>query len=504
MLWWKRKKIRASSGPSAPQARKPDGQNQVLTRLQKIRNSFVFWRKSNSQSSVSVSANSLVQGDVPDVLLMCDDSAVAFAINWVLAGEGQRQKLQAQAISQGRTHYVQSVDEVQIGFVTLSDNKQHKSVPIYSAALLLSECVSLGGDEVFAFRVDDSRYALVALKDSMPVPGFDLIGDEMTIANAVNDYLSLPRKTEVRCCGDSEVISGAEVFSFAEKLNMLTASHPQLKPIPNVRNLIFTGSILTGIALTGVLAWMGWLYFDALFESDRLKTENDPNVLYEQNFSNSIVSIKNLGTSSLKTMLSTLMSIPLDVAGWKLTSINCTSTECVATWERMYGNFAEFDKNLPTDVKQKPEYGFIGNNGDSTKIKTVHPVVLQMQGKKGESGVLKREVLPVVAIVQSDFVSRLQDYTLIQARVQVSPPSPFPSGVADIGPIFKPVVSGVWSMELPLWTMDSLTLPDYVQVESIAFDLNNQVGDPSDRTKSGGSTKYYKLTGKYYAKGKDY
>ena len=105
--------------------------------------------------------------------------------------------------------------------------------------------------------------------------------------------------------------------------------------------------MLAGGALVAVLAWATWSYFQTQEEAERLRRESDPNLLYEQNFSNSSASIKGLGTPGLKAMLATLTRIPMDVAGWSLSSVVCQPQECVATWTRQYGNYADFDAHLP-------------------------------------------------------------------------------------------------------------------------------------------------------------
>lgn len=415
----------------------------------------------------------------------------AFDLSWQLVPKGQKLSVQSQALAEGYTHQVVGNESDLIGFLALPAKPREKR-PIYSAALLLSETVSLGGDEVFAFRLDESRHALVALNNSMPVPGFDLVGDALAVAEAASQYLGLPHKSEVRRCGDADLLPGAEPFDFGSALAALDRGQPRLGAIPNIRQLVFRGAMAAVLVLVLVLGWAGWAYHQAQEEAARLQRENDPNVLYEQGFARSAPSVKGLGTPGFKAMVDTLKGLPVAVGGWGLSSVACKASECVATWVRQSGNFADFDAHLPPDVQQKPAYGFIGSDIKGTQLQTRHPVV----AARPEAGSgLRREALPVVAEVQADFVSRLQDYSLIDVRVQVEAPAPFPSGVSDIGPVFKPVVSGTWSMELPLWTMDSIAFPDYVQVESLSLDVAVDPGASK-------SLRPYKLTGKYYAKGK--
>lgn len=494
MSWLKRKPKDAGSetarrgeptGASADPAGSDKGVSLFVKKL---------FSSTGKQKSQAIAAVEKVEGattlDRSDNFFVHGEDVVAFGLNWQLLKDGQLQKVRAQALVDGYTHQVLSVESDLLGVLKVSEKRQ-ESQPMYSAALLLSETVSLGGDEVFVFRLDGSRYAMVALKNSMPVPGFDLIGRASDIAAAAQNYLGLPHKNEVRQCGDAEILSGAEYFDFSVALSSLDRSIPRIKKIQDVRALIFRGALLAGLTLLLVVGWVGWSYFEAKAEAERLQRESDPNLLYERSFSTSAPSVKGLGTVGLRAMINTLTNIPLEVGGWGLTSATCQHTECIATWTRHVGNFADFDKNLPGDVKQSPEYGFIGTDNKGVLLKTRHEV------KIPASDGLVRENLPLVAQVQADFVSRLQDYSLIEARVQVQAPAPFPSGVSDIGPIFKPVLAGTWSMELPLWTMDSMAVPDYVLVESLSLEMPSQVDN-------GKTVWNYKLTGKYYAKGKSY
>ncbi len=452
----------------------------------------------------------------PDLkaFLKHEDLLIAFEISWQLLRDGQTRKLQAKALADGYTHQVIGLESDLVGFMDLSRMPRDKR-PIYSAALLLAETSSLGGDEIFVFSLDGSRHAMVALKNSMPVPGFDRVGSAADISNSVRDYLSLPHKNEIRRCGDAEMLAGAEFFDFTVALNALDPSQPRLKSIPDFRKIVFRGALGAGAALLLVVSWMGWTYFEAKAEAERLQREGDPNVVYEQSFMNSTASMTALGNIGLRNMIDTLIRIPLEVKGWRFTSIACQPAECIVTWTRQSGSYADFDSNLPSDVKVRPEYGFLGPDAKGAQLKTRHPVTSGgsagssasaasiaaaasgfVQGPSREHG-LKRDRLPLINQVQFDFVSRLQDYSLIDAKVQVAVPAPFPAGVTEIGPIFKPVVSGTWSTELPLWAIDSITVPDYVLVDALSLDL--PLKDMSDKNRL-----LFKISGKYYAKGKDF
>lgn len=483
-----------------PQFQEESDQGKSPAQINAFRNKSWFGRffsklreKRLVKPPVEDSARQPVDDSIVSNLYHHNDDILAFRLDWRILREGQKQRIQSQAIKDGYTHFVEGVDIDLVGYLKLPETHR-KSRSIYSAALALAETVSLGGEEIFVFRVDENRHALVALKNSMPVPGFDLVGDMGTIFEAAQSYLSLPHKNEVRRCGDAELLSGAEFFDLNTVLNGLDRGQPRVRAIPDVRTLLIRGAILAGIGLVLLIGWLGWTYFKAKEAAERLKLEGDPNIQYERQYENASSAVRGLGESGLKAMTAALYSLPTEINGWGLTGVTCTLNECRANWARLVGNFNDFDRNIPGDVSQKPEYGFISGDSKGLQLKTTHAVAF----KKGETvGKLKREELPVVPFVQSDFVSQLQDYSLIDAKVQVSAPSPFPSGVSDISQIFRPVVSGGWSMELPLWAIDSLTLPAYVSVETLSVDLPSKIdGDKGVRT--------FKLTGKYYAKGKNF
>jgi Pilin accessory protein (PilO) len=494
-MWWKKKRAGATVEPSRGDLTSPatrtDAARQGGSWLGRLQFFGGQSKKGNAKNSSTEPV--FTEESVMSACLEHGEDLIVFDLNWQLLREGELRKLQTQALADGYTHQVFGVEVDLVGFFKWTSSSEVKR-PMYSAALLLAETVSLGGDEIFVFGLDETRYAMVALKNSMPVPGFDLVGSALVIAEAAQNYLSLPHKNEVRRCGDANILSGAEFFDFSVALLALDKSHPRIKKIPDLRNMVFYGALATGAVLLLIVAWFGWSYFQAKAEAERLQRESDPNLLYEQCYMNSVASIKTMGSSGLKAMSAVLLSLPVDVGGWSLSNVACLVSECVATWTRRYGNYADFEASLPQGVAQNPEYGFFGSDVKGIQLKTRHPVTTD---KSDAIHGLIRERLPLMAQIKLDFVSRLQDYSLIDVQTQISPPTPFPSGVSDIGPIFKPVMTGTWSMSLPLWALESVTVPDYVHVDSLVLDL-------PVKAEGVGSALTFKMTGKYYAKGKSF
>lgn len=86
---------------------------------------------------------------------------------------------------------------------------------------------------------------------------------------------------------------------------------------------------------------------------------------------------------------------------------------------------------------------------------------------------------------------------MMDIKVKVEPAQLF-AGQGDVNQLVRPVVNAVWAIEGPLWTMEDIVLEDYVAIDSITVELDtDKTVAPIEKTR-------YKLSGKYYAKGKDF
>ncbi len=414
---------------------------------------------------------------------------LVFGMNWVPTQSEQVRTVRDQARKTGMRSHVELGSLMGVSSWP-AKSKQHPR--LVSGALVLSEGASIGGNEIFVLELDPDQYALVALQDSLPVPGFDLIGNQATVKAAAEQFLRLPHRTVVRRCGSREIIADAEFFNFQSILEESDYAAARLKALTDHAKLIHQLTIFITLAGLGIGVYV---YIDQrrrAEEEARLLRENDPDVLYEKSFSQAQEKVPPLGDSTLNVMLETAKNIPLSVGGWLLTQIKCTPQLCTAQWSRQYGSYADFSSELPADVKQVPNYSFLSKSEGASTLATEHPVA---PNETGERLGAMRTRLPLSAQAQMEFVSQMQDYGLVKLTGSVAPPTLF-GGSGQIGAIFRPVLAGEWSAQGELWQLEELAVPDYALVESFQINQLDQALKKSNPT--------FSLTGRYFVKGKDF
>ncbi len=467
--------------PNSPSAR----WQKMLVRMRRWLESLLSkWRRENTSSDPHSDG---VEGG--SRIFSIGAHQVVFGMTWVPAQSDQIRAVHEQARKSGmRSHVTLGT---LIGFASTVARPAGR-VSAISGALVLSESASMGGSEIFVLDIEPGVFALVALQDSMPVPGFDLVGDLPTIKAAVDNYIRLPHRTTVRRCGSRDVIEDAEFFNFEYVLEESDHTSIRLKEIRDNAKLIRWLAIvliLFGLAV-GVYLYVSHL--NRMAEQARLMRENDPDVLYEKAFSLEQSKLGPMGKAGFQAMFETARHLPLVLKGWVLSQVKCTHQECKATWIRRHGSYADFESVRPADVQVRPEYKFPGKTEATPQLETSHPVAIN---PAAQTLVQLRDTLPMKSLVEMEFISQLQDYSLVKLNGTVSAPSLF-GGKGDATLIFRPVLSGEWSASGDLWQLEGFHVPDYALVEVLQVTNMEQIEKNKLPT--------YFMSGKYFVKGKDF
>jgi hypothetical protein len=82
--------------------------------------------------------------------------------------------------------------------------------PHYSAPLQLASRFSQGGLELFVFELTQQRYAVIALQDSRPLPGYDALLDLPMAHAMVDEFLAIQRGQPMRLVGNTNWLEGQE------------------------------------------------------------------------------------------------------------------------------------------------------------------------------------------------------------------------------------------------------------------------------------------------------
>ena len=427
--------------------------------------------------------------------------ALVAGLRWVPLNKGERSKLFNEARTEGEHSYCITPDGTQIGFFTSNPGGHGKGRgALASLALLLSRNCSHGGEEIFAFHVDARRSCLIVLRDGQPVPGFDVIGSTAVVSERINTFLQLTDVGSVRRLGAVDLLGNVEEIDWDLVLDEVT-SKVRLKKIPDIRQIIVLLAVSAIVFVAGFGAVTYKLARDKRLADEQARIASDPNIVYESKIDVDLAAVTGIGQITLQRMVDGLKQIPLQINGWRLNKVECTPALCNASWNRNYGNFAEFGHALPQSAMGQPQYDvFRPDDLTRAQLVTQHrlenpaaalPVAAPPPPK------LTRGALPLRSTVSSKFFSTLQDLSMADIKVHVEPAILF-AGQGDVNQLVRPVVNAAWSIEGPLWTLEEIVLEDYVTIDGFTVEIDtDKVATPMEKTR-------YKLSGKYYAKGKDF
>ncbi len=405
-----------------------------------------------------------------------------FGIDWEFSAfsGSKNSELQRQRKA-GNLYYACTAFEDSIGYISqLPPVKGRK----YAAAIHLSDRHSQGGVEVFCFSIKEGLYSFIALNDSQPVPGHDYIGNKQNVLQLAEDFASLQEQQAIRYIGNSGLFDMEEPLSL-DKAFSKPESQARVKTIHNQ-------SLISAVALVALLIYGAYYGIDYYLTQQQIEENaareallNNPNTVYEKQIVPALQNTGPTGHVQISVWLKTIGKLPLKVAGWHLTNVKCTAQECVAQWQREYGNFTELFSAVPVAFTNTTENMDPGKPGVSSAT-TTHTLV-PIADKK----TINRETLPKSNQVLRIFSSQLQDISLIENMgLSMEKPKLFPDiAQGSLETLNHPVLRGAWSISHELWSLDSLNLYPFVVPETLELQF--------PPTKEG--TVVYALKGSYYA-----
>jgi len=356
-----------------------------------------------------------------------------------------------------------------------------------AAALTLAEQHSNGGSELFLFQFGQD-HALIALNQSLPVPGFDLWGSKSAITAAAKLFSDIHGEQHVRQVGNVEGWAGIQHLSpetaFAEPVE-----HAEVKTFQSLSQLL----PLVLVALLLGLGFAGYTWYETQQEQLRraMAVPEDPNMVYERNLRSAMQGLAPAGMGAVHAWSKVLGKQPLRLAGWSLTQIKCRLEVCQMTWRREYGNYLDFSNAAQSQLGSMVTIEKSKELNDST-VSTTHPIGLT------EVARMDRQSLPLATEARKLLGAQLQDLLLLGAgQAVMTDPSLFGGqGVgASLAGLRKPVLKGEFKIEGALWMLNELALPAFAVPEGIELNfLPSNSADPQQIV----STKFV-LTGGYFS-----
>jgi hypothetical protein len=365
------------------------------------------------------------------------------------------------AREEGMSWYAVSELEDVLGFV---NTPRWLRGPHYSASLHLAGRHSQGGVELFALHCPNGQYAVLALQESRPLPGFDFLGDVASARALTEEFLAIQRGQPIRLVGNVDFHDGFEQISPDDLL---------AEPLPSsrLRSLRSWRALRRGL-LVGVLvvagAWGGHYLLEYRRQETLIQLQGSPayqQQLYREGLRNAWATLPPAADEVLVAWADLLARLPLHVQGWQLSHIECELGQCRAYWLRRQGSHADFLAHMPTEEGEIDEVA-ADQDPMAGSIVTLHTLDIPADGEA-----LTRQTLPNLRLARRTLADLLQDLQLLgMSEARVDPPQLF-GGTQDKELLNDAVFSGPWSLRQALWVLPSLSLPDFVRVQTLKVDV---------------------------------
>ena len=357
------------------------------------------------------------------------------------------------ARQEGMVYYVLSEMEDLIG---LSKEISNKGGIKYSAALHLASKMAQGGIELYVFLLQKGVYAVVALNESRPIPGFDFLGPQEQAQELVEEFKAIQAGHNIRLVGNTGLYEGEEnvepedVFGEPSKTS-------RIKSIPGQSGAkyIIALAVILGLSFLGAMYWLNEQR-KAVMEDVRA-VEVDPSKEYKASLQNSLRALPPAGPRILQDWLKAIDQLPLIHEGWRLSKIECKPEECTAQWERVYGSYKDFNKQLPlytVAVKEVQE----GTDPLKVSIITTHRIQASQAVPVAEKFLLQYKDLPTRQEGFRALSSQLQELSLLGSmNVSISQPKIFGAN-GEVNNVKEAISSGDWSIEHDVWSLPEISI----------------------------------------------
>ena len=389
------------------------------------------------------------------------------------------------AKQEGMAFHVLSEMEDLIGVTTAMPKTRG---PKYSAAMHLASKMSQGGLELYAFALPKGVYAVVAINESRPIPGFDYVGPFAPAKELIDEFQAIQAGHPVRGVGNAGLIEGEEHIE-PEDIFGEPAKQARIKPMPGTRSTTW----LIGLALLlamGFAAAMYWLTEQRNEVLEEVKRDDaNPVLEYRNSLQNALKALPPAGPVLLKNWLTTIQQLPVTNQGWRLTKVECKPSSCHAQWERVFGSYADFHKHLPPYTDSVKEVQ-AGADPLQASILTTHslPISTAPSAAQTTTG-LHYSNMPSQPQGLRELSTHFQELSLLgPMKVSLTPPQLF-GGSGPVDEVKEVVASGDWAIEHALWVLPEITISPFMVTKSLVMNF---------ATDKGHTTTTYRLEGSYY------
>lgn len=318
-----------------------------------------------------------------------------FGLTWRTSISDDRNELLAYSKELDANCYVEAAFDIKHKYGLINLKKIEKA---QSAAMVLGQMLD-GGNGIFIHQLNRDEHCFIAVRDTLPVEGCDIVGTREKVIQAAKAYADNARKKEgtaPKFYGDAIEISGATVLEIA-KLVEEADDIGQLKRVRSLnKRAVFVGAFALLMAAT-------WFAPDlANLGAPKQTSRIDPKEEHRKAVKlaiDQIVAQRQFPINVMPGYVKFVSSFPAEVAmtygaernkGWKLEKIVCVETDCTADWKRQGSatnkEFLDALNIASGDVSVSfPSVDVISRKVTFNKSETEDKLILGTQLKLGET-----------------------------------------------------------------------------------------------------------------------
>lgn len=364
-----------------------------------------------------------------------DGNHIVFGLQWrMLPGvDGEKGEIRRAAKETEAHQYIvlRTQSGVCCGF---SEEKPQGNISAYAAAAVFARNCE-AANALLLQEIGGGMNALIAIKNSIPVPGMDMVGSREKLVARARDYIQDEGgEGGVVIFGDcTEYFHDVQPFEF-NGLRYDPADGFVLAKVPGGAS---TGKLIIAVISFAAAGWYAYGQFKDVITPEpapaHQQQQVDPVAAYLAEVSAKLAEEHKVPAATTAVgYIAAMGKMTLAKAGWELMKVTCSSGACTVEWKRKFGTNIDF-----AGVSEAPTASLVFSD-DGAKIS--EPVkVAPVQTPAEFSAAIDH--LPKLGDFRLSTGSLLQRYTQIGLSPQLQAPQPFAS--SQIPPNLPG--GGVWS-----------------------------------------------------------
>lgn len=353
---------------------------------------------------------------------------------------------------------------ISCGFLR-SEDKAGLKGKAYSAAAALSNIEDLPEAVLFVYYYEPTdKHFLIGIKSGSPLPGFDKVVDSGDEVKTFAADFSVAAKTKVRIIGSSTILTVDTQLPLDALLEAAESSKSNLLAPYSKQDPVKIASALLAVGFLSFASWYGYDTYQKQLQREALQRapqqQLDPNEAYAANLEQLKTQTGIPFTAVVPALQKAMANLPKELAGYKTSTVECSTSSCLVTWTVDSGTMKEFNQEVPTSF-ESINYDLSGSQVTNTiSIAT-------------EAGNVVLTDLPKMRDFLIDQGSLFQKLTNLGFSFTIGAAEAF--GVPpeiDSTQIQNIIDAGTITFSGPFWTIDGLNnLPPNVSLETLTLSV---------------------------------